>query len=238
MRLVLDLAVVLAFAVVSPLISWKIEYPRLLADVARGDRTARSRAYRRTVIEQWLFVVAALAVWLGFGRPAATLGLHLGHPGRIAIGMAVAIAVVLFLAAQRRALLAHPHLFAAVRDQLGSAGPLVPHTADERRRWIVLSITAGICEEILFRGYLTTLLASGLGPVAGAAVSCLMFGLAHLYLGARGAFRAGLAGVVMAVVVALTGSLWVAMVLHAAIDMHSGALGSAAMTAAPEPVAA
>ena len=238
MRLVLDLAVVLAFAVVWPLISWKIEYPRLLADVARGDRTARTRAYRRTLIEQWLFVLAALAVWIGFGRPVATLGLHLAHPWRIAIGLAVAVGVVLYLAAQRRAVLARPHLFAVVREKLGSAGPLVPHTAGERRLWVPLSITAGICEEILFRGYLTALLASWLGPIAGVAIACLMFGFAHAYLGRRGAIRAGIAGVVMSVVVALTGSLWVAMVLHAAIDMHSGALGSAAMAATKEPVAA
>jgi membrane protease YdiL (CAAX protease family) len=69
-------------------------------------------------------------------------------------------------------------------------------------------------------------------------VACLTFGFAHLYLGARGAIRAGIAGVVMSGVVAFTGSLWVAMVLHATIDLHSGAIGSAAMTATSEPVAA
>jgi uncharacterized protein len=238
MRLALDLAVILAFAVVSPLFSWKIEFPRLVADVARGDRTARSRAYRRTMIEQWLFVTATLAVWIGFGRPVTGLGLAFSHPWRLAIGLAVAIVIVRFLAAQRRTVLARPHLLGAVREQLGSAGPLVPHTAGERRLWIGLSTTAGICEEILFRGYLTAFLASWIGPVAGVAVACVMFGFAHTYLGARGAIRAGAVGVVMSVIVALTGSLWVVMILHAAIDMHSGALGSAAMTAQPEPVAA
>jgi membrane protease YdiL (CAAX protease family) len=238
MKLALELAVALAFALALPLYSWKIEYPRLLADVARGDPTARGRAYRRTMIEQWLLVLAALAVWIGFGRPAATLGLHLAHPWRIAIGLAVAIAVMMFLAAQRRAVLARPHLFAAVREQLGEAGPLVPHTPGERRLWVALSTTAGICEEILFRGFLPALLATWIGPVAAVAVACLTFGFAHLYLGARGAIRAGIAGVAMSVVVALTGSLWVAMVLHAAIDLHSGALGAAAMAATQEPAAA
>jgi membrane protease YdiL (CAAX protease family) len=114
----------------------------------------------------------------------------------------------------------------------------VPHTPDELRLWTALSVTAGICEEILFRGYLTALVASWIGPLAGVAVACLMFGFAHLYLGARGAARAAVMGAVMAGVVALTGSLWVAMILHAAVDLHSGALGAAAMAAAKEPIAA
>jgi hypothetical protein len=108
MKLTLELVVALVFTVVSPLYSWKIEYPRLLADVARGDPTARPRAYRRTILEQWLFVLAALAVWVGFGRAAATLGLQFAHPWRLAIGLAVAIGVVVFLAGQRRLVLARP----------------------------------------------------------------------------------------------------------------------------------
>jgi membrane protease YdiL (CAAX protease family) len=235
---ILEFALIALFAVVWPLYTWRIEYPRLLRDLERGDLGARLRAYRRTMAQQWTFAAAALVLWFLPGRPAAGIGLGLPHPLRAVIGLALAVALIVLLAAQRKTVGRRPELLERVRLQLGTATSLVPHTLEERRTWVALSTTAGVCEEILFRGFLVAWLTPLLGVPLAFGGSALLFAGAHTYLGRTGAIRAGIAGLVMGGLYALTGSLWVPMLLHAAVDIHSGSLGFEAMRARPAPAAA
>src|SRR5262249_43179689 len=78
---------------------------------------------------------------------------------------------------------------AAIRHHFLRLPGLLPNNAAERAAWIVLSLTAGVCEEILFRGFLIRFLHGGVLvlPAAGAlAVSSLVFGLGHAYQGFKG----------------------------------------------------
>jgi membrane protease YdiL (CAAX protease family) len=87
---------------------------------------------------------------------------------------------------------------------------------------VPLSFTAGICEEILFRGYLIWMLTPWLGLLGAAAVSAVMFGLAHGYQGGKFGPRAFYAGFVMTAFVLATGSIIPGMVLHALVDLVGG----------------
>jgi membrane protease YdiL (CAAX protease family) len=220
----LDPVLVLLFVVVWPLLGRFVEYPRLKAAVARGDLEARRRTYRSTIIEQWGLAAAAVALWLWGGRSPASLGLAAPHGWRFVVGLVVGLALIAFLRQQRRAVIARPAVLDRLRGTIDSARALVPHTAREYALWVPLSITAGVCEEILYRGYLTGWLTPALGAIAAPVLATVLFGLAHIYLGRTGAIRAAMAGGLMALFVALTGSLWVSMILHAAIDIHSGRL--------------
>lgn len=66
---------------------------------------------------------------------------------------------------------------------------LLPQNSLEMLLWIALSITAGICEEAIYRGYFqgqfTALTRSA---PAGIVISSLLFGAAHLYQGFSRAF--------------------------------------------------
>ena len=83
MSLVPDLALVALFVLAWPLYSWRIEYPRLLAALTRGNVAARARGYRRTMLEQWPLAIAAVVVWVHAGRAPAALGLTAAHPWRL-----------------------------------------------------------------------------------------------------------------------------------------------------------
>ncbi len=99
---------------------------------------------------------------------------------------------------------------------------LFPKTRDERRWWVVVGLTAGICEEIAFRGFLLHYLTSlwGLGLVLAIVVSCLVFGLQHLYQGAKGVVATALIGALFALLFVLSGSLVLPIILHAATDLR------------------
>jgi uncharacterized protein len=87
----------------------------------------------------------------------------------------------------------------------------------------VCSITAGITEEIRFRGFLLWFLQSlplGLNSWTALAIASVCFGIAHWYQGISGVLSTGLAGALLGYIVIQTQSLYVAMVIHALIDLR------------------
>jgi membrane protease YdiL (CAAX protease family) len=87
-----------------------------------------------------------------------------------------------------------------------------------------LSITAGFCEEFLFRGYFIWALTPWLGWWGAAALSVVLFAGWHAYQGWSGVLRTGIVGAFFTLVVAISGSLWPAIVLHVLIDIGSGVI--------------
>lgn len=100
---------------------------------------------------------------------------------------------------------------------------LLPRTRKEFAAFFGVSLTAGLAEEYLLRGYCLGLVALFTGSMALAVVvTTVSFGLAHLYQGPRGAVRAMALGLVLAIPVAITGSLLPSMIAHATMDIVSG----------------
>jgi membrane protease YdiL (CAAX protease family) len=98
----------------------------------------------------------------------------------------------------------------------------------------LLAVTAGLCEEFLYRGFAIWYFTSLFGTVAGFALAVGLFGVAHLYLGRIHAVRAGVVGALFGILVIGTGSLWPAIVLHVAMDLIGGELGGRAFRAAEQ----
>ncbi|TCQ00112.1 CAAX prenyl protease-like protein [Sphingomonas sp. PP-F2F-A104-K0414] len=108
---------------------------------------------------------------------------------------------------------------------IGNVGSLLPRNRPEIAHAAAMSIMAGVSEELAFRLFLPLLVAlvSGSAFVAfGVAVAA--FGAMHLYQGLAGVIATTLVGALMAAVYLMTGELWLAMVLHALIDLNSLAL--------------
>jgi membrane protease YdiL (CAAX protease family) len=109
--------------------------------------------------------------------------------------------------------------------QLESAAPLLPHSANENRMFKLVSVTAGACEEILFRGFLFWYFAISVGTAVAVILSSLVFGLGHIYMSSRQVPKTAGAGMVMACLAIASGSLWPAILIHAATDWNSGEIG-------------
>ena len=99
---------------------------------------------------------------------------------------------------------------------------LLPRTPAERRMFVGVALTAGVAEEVVFRGFLLVYLTDVLTVPLGAAmvVSAALFGLAHSYQGAVGVLLTGLAGYWLAGLYVLTGSLLLPAVVHALVDLR------------------
>jgi membrane protease YdiL (CAAX protease family) len=99
----------------------------------------------------------------------------------------------------------------------------MPRTRSERAWWIVTSLAAGISEEISWRGVQWVLLTRLLGSVWIAAALCVaMFAVAHAVQGGRTVAIIVAFAAAFHALVALSGSLYVAMAAHTLYDVLAG----------------
>jgi membrane protease YdiL (CAAX protease family) len=112
---------------------------------------------------------------------------------------------------------------AAAHHTLAFVGP---HGPIEIVLWIVLAISAGICEEIVFRGYLQRqLIALTRSTWAGVAGAAVVFGAGHVYQGWRAAAAIALYGALLGVASRRFRDLRPGIVAHAAEDIIGGLFG-------------
>lgn len=100
---------------------------------------------------------------------------------------------------------------------------LLPKSLLEILVWIATSITAGICEEMVFRGYLQRQFNALSGSVVvGMLAQGLVFGLFHSYQGWKNVVVISVLGVLYGAMAAWRGNLRVNMVAHAFTDIWEG----------------
>jgi uncharacterized protein len=220
---------IVAILLLFPVVELRWTWPRYLARLAAGVPNARLNFYRSIILEEWIAVTVLLGYWERMQRPLQALLLLPASAMRFAIGMAVALVLIALLTLQNKAIRARPEVIPRLRKKLAYGEPILPHTCAERWRFHAVSITAGVCEEVLFRGFLLWYFAVWVGVWPAAILSSIVFGIGHVYLGVRQIPNTVIIGLVMATLAILSGSLWPAMLLHAAIDWNSGELAFLAL---------
>lgn len=102
---------------------------------------------------------------------------------------------------------------------------VAPHGAAQILFWILLSCTAGFCEEIIFRGYLQRqfIAMSSSAPI-GIVLSAEVFAAGHLYQGGRRAILIGALGAMFGTLAYIRRSLRPGMMAHAWQDSILGLL--------------
>lgn len=218
-----DHALFLAFAVALPILSY-YGYRRFLANVERVGTALRLRAYRSTMLMQWALLAATLVLWFQLGRDPAEIGLNAPGTLRFWGGAALALLAVLPFLYQFILLRGSKDYCRRVVEEMGPIGPLLPHNAREARAFMPVAVTAGIAEEVLFRGFLIWYLAQWMNVFAAAAFALLLFTLAHAYQGYRGAIRVALIGLWLSAIYLLAESLYPVIFLHIAVDIAGGIL--------------
>ncbi len=108
-------------------------------------------------------------------------------------------------------------------DALRSFEYFFPATQRERHWWVFVCVTAGFCEETLFRGFMLHYLhVSGwtLNLTLALMISSLIFGLNHLYGGGGGGVSSAITGFLLGLLFILSGNLLLPIILHALVDLR------------------
>jgi membrane protease YdiL (CAAX protease family) len=104
----------------------------------------------------------------------------------------------------------------------GEIGLLVPTDPFGKVIWVLVSFTAGFCEEVAYRGYLMTrlrLLGKTRSWVIPTIISALFFGIGHAYQGWPGLIVISVYGVFFSILYIRTGSLWPCIIAHSFQDL-------------------
>lgn len=220
----LDHIFVVIIVVLWPLVIDFARFPFLKARVEAGVPGARTRMYAEGIITQWVLTALALFIWLYTQRPAADLGFALVGGWRFWVGVGAVVTLLFMLLVERRKVARDP---SRLEDAFAKnpASVLLPSNSTELFYFHILSVTAGFCEEVLFRGFLIWYLSQTFGIVLSVVLSSVLFGFAHLYQGRKGMLQTSIVGLVLATAYTVTGMLWVPMLLHTLVDMNSGLLG-------------
>lgn len=217
----------LIFFVLAVIVPWRgwARLQRLLALPSISSRD-RISLYLTSMAAQW--IVVAVIGWRAFSRGMSfsMLGLKGGpEPDLLMIGIfgGALIALAHWFNLRR---IGRSHNPAAERLK-SLASKIFPHSRAETAVFCGLAITAGICEEFLYRGFVFAALRQASFPAwAVLGISAVLFGLAHAYQGRGGMVGTLILGTVFGSVRILYDSLLPVIVWHAAIDIVAGFAGS------------
>lgn len=189
---------------------------------------ARTQCYVRCLAVLWLAAFAVMAMmpletlWnappgirtlTGPASPDFILVLI----GALVIGLLLPLALAYF----------HNGMRQRIFEQLNEIDYLLPQSRTEIALFAGVSVTAGICEEVLFRGFLFAYLHSSpwnLDPYTVVLVSSAMFGIAHFGQGIKGVLLTGMIGALLGILYVVTGSLLAPIIVHILIDLRATAL--------------
>jgi CAAX protease family protein len=186
------------------------------------DPARKVKAYAGTLVILWL---ASVMVWAtehpGFLYAVHTEDVVKGLAGNEFV-YGAAIGLIVALLTQAVLIRRNAKLAAATKKAMKKLDFFLPFTARERTWFALVSVTAGICEETLYRGFLYHYFRDTWhwGLWIAVAASAVVFGLAHGYQGISGILATGAIGGFLAVLYLGTGSLLVPMIFHALLDLR------------------
>lgn len=192
----------------------------------------RQKIYRSWIRESWLLFgvvsVAGIALLL---QTDQTLQLSFNSPTleSVGTGMAFGLIVVLLLAiaySWRQSTTiskADRNKIKSLINKSGSGG-LIAKNHEERTLGGVLSLAAGVTEELFFRLVLPAVMVVIFGTewlVPIVIISALLFGLAHAYQGISGVVLTSIIGALLMFIYISTGSILLAILVHILVDVRA-----------------
>ncbi|MGD0189864.1 MAG: type II CAAX endopeptidase family protein [Rhizomicrobium sp.] len=213
----LDLLVLALAILVMPAMS-----ARAGVSLARSIPESLVPRYWSTILRGWLAAILLLIVWWFAHRPLSDLGLDMpiGVRGRWAFVVDLVL-IVFFLVQEMRLSSLSVEDFQTLAARV-AALKVSPRTPAELFVFFLLSVTAGVWEELLYRGFLIWYLAARGGTLTAVILSSMIFGLGHVYQGWRGVLNTAFVGLAFGTLFVLTHSLWWLMAAHAIIDIAGG----------------
>jgi uncharacterized protein len=217
----------LIFLFLGVVVPWRgsIRMKKLLAKPGTSSKE-RISLYASTMIVQW--AITLFALWRAMARGLTARDFGLERNAFVEILLASFVGGLVLGALHWGNLRRAARVGGAGAERMRSiAKHILPQSSVELIPYCALAVTAGICEEFLYRGFaIAALTRSGVPVWLGFLGTSILFGLAHLYQGRGGVLGTTILGLVFAGGRLLFGSLMPPIVWHSVIDLVAGIAGS------------
>lgn len=210
-----------------------LDYKKLKVAISESQNV-RLKFYRKVLIDLWvptIFILLIVAFSqlnlndIGFNLPKIntnTLGPWVTYTA-LGIGILYVIIILYYLFGYRfseKFRVMHNEAKQKESNKL-SFSEMLPVTVKEKKVWTCVSITAGITEEIIYRGFLIYAfgyLYPNLSIWLVIVMASLLFGLGHIYQGLTGVLKTTIIGLVFSVIFIGIGSILPLIIVHFLID--------------------
>jgi len=225
----------LIFLFLGVVVPWRgsIRMKKLLA---KPETTSKERIslYGSTRLMQW--AITLFAFWRATARGLTAGDFGLGRGQFAEIFLACVVGGLALGALHWGNLRRVARVGGAGAERMRSiAKHILPQSGVELLPYCALAVTAGVCEEFLYRGFAYAALTRAGVPVwLGFLGTSILFGLAHLYQGRGGVVGTTILGLLFAGGRLVFGSLVPAIVWHSVIDLVAGIAGPRYLLRAPE----
>jgi membrane protease YdiL (CAAX protease family) len=225
----------LIFLFLGVVVPWRgsIRMKKLLARPSTSSQE-RISLYGSTMLMQW--AVTALAFWRARVRGITAGELGLGGAELSAVVLAALGGGLLFGFLHWRNLRRVGRAGGPSAERLRTIGQhILPQSSGELVPYCGLAVTAGFCEEFLYRGFgYAALTRVGLPLWLTVSGTSILFGLAHLYQGKGGVLGTTMLGLLLAGARVVLGSLVPSIVWHSVVDLVAGIAGPQYLLRTPE----
>jgi membrane protease YdiL (CAAX protease family) len=202
----------------------RLRLQKLLAlpQIGRGERLS---LYASTIAFQWL--AAGVVAWRAWARGLTLDELGLVVHGRWRILIAAMVGAATLGSLQWLNLRRMGRSSGKAREFMKAlAERILPQSSVELLPYFALALTAGLCEEFLYRGFAMAALTRAGLPIGGVVLlSSVFFGLAHLYQGRGGLVSTLVIGTVFGTARIAYDGLAPVMLWHFAVDAVAGVAG-------------
>ncbi|HXX17202.1 MAG TPA: CPBP family intramembrane glutamic endopeptidase [Candidatus Eremiobacteraceae bacterium] len=216
----------LIFFILAVLIPWRgrVRLQHLLTLPAVGPKE-KLVLYGSTIAFQWL--LAGIVAWRSIARGLTLAQLGLARPISSDLLLLSFVGAIPFGAFQWFNLRRVGRMTGAIPEFMRKlAERVLPQSPLEFAPYCALALTAGICEEFLYRGFaMAALTRLGLSAWLVVVISSALFGLAHTYQGKTGVVGTTLMGLVLGGVRAAVRTLVPVVLWHAVVDIVAGVAG-------------
>ncbi len=196
-------------------------------ETMKFDTQMKKQVYYHNGIFQWVVVGFILLTWWGSSRLFVDLGFQLGTWTPTAWAL-VAIFLVLYLFDVWWELRNSAKILETKTKWLKEI-PILPTNFEEFKHFLFVAFTAGVCEEIIFRGFMIHYFLAvnennELGSWLSILIPACLFALGHLYQGEKAVIKILVMATLFGWIFLLTKSLLLLMLLHFLVDVLGGYL--------------
>lgn len=199
---------------------WDKKYTEKLKETL--DENDRISYFKYVIYSEWVVTLLILATVyftsttfakIGFVLPTKNSMQFLGMFTGFLFGIIILLVILMKVPVYQRYL----------KAQTDPISYLVPTGKLDKRYAILSVITAGVCEEIIYRGFLLHFLSNAPFHLEGITlliIGSVIFGIAHYYQGWKGVILTGIVGFALSRIYFETHSLIFPVILHTIIDLR------------------
>ena len=172
----------------------------------------------------WVGAALVFILWLLAGRPFSEMGISSPYIDPLVMGLTL-LFIVAYVVETATELNQE-----GKNEEILQSAPFLPQNNEEFLSFSFLAFSAGVCEEVVYRGflvsYLMTVISDSILAFNVAVIfPAVIFGVVHMYQGPKSVLKIAIMSLLFSTIFIFSQSLLIVVVLHIAVDIVGGYLG-------------